>query len=80
VPSSEQSPRRRDAYATYYYRRPLGVRELLPAIGVAIGAGLLAFYVTRLLMQRTPLRVERSRKRYREERSGSHNLERSARA
>jgi hypothetical protein len=61
MPSLEQSaPRLQDADAAYFYRRPLTVRELLPAIGVAIGAGLFAFYVTRLLLQRTPLRIERS--------------------
>jgi hypothetical protein len=31
---------------------------LLPAIGVAIGAGFFAFYITRLLLERTPLDVE----------------------
>jgi hypothetical protein len=51
--------RRNHAHAEYYYRRQLGLRELIPAVGVAIGAGLLAFYVTRLLLQRTPLRVDR---------------------
>src|SRR5438552_3105003 len=49
-----------DAGAEYYYRRPLRLRELLPAVAVAVGAGLFAFYVTRLLLQRTPLKVERS--------------------
>lgn len=39
----------------YYYRRPLGGRDLLPAVGVAIGLGLVGFYVTRVLLQRTPL-------------------------
>ena len=39
----------------YYYRRRLTLREQLPAIGVAVGAGLAAFYVARLLLQRTPL-------------------------
>ena len=39
----------------YYYRRYLTLREQLPAIGVAVGAGLAAFYVARLLIQRTPL-------------------------
>lgn len=39
----------------YYYRRKLSLREQLPAIGVAVGAGLAAFYVARLLVQRTPL-------------------------
>jgi hypothetical protein len=51
--------RRGDAHAEYYYRRPLGLRQLIPAVGVAIGAGLFAFYITRILMQRTPLRVDR---------------------
>lgn len=71
MPSSkEASPRRVDVNAEYYYRRPLGLRELLPAVGVAVGAGLFAFYITKLLLQRTPLRLERPR-------PGS--LERSAR-
>ena len=60
MPSPAVSPSRsRGASAEYSYRRPLGLRELLPAIGIGIGAGLFAFYVTRLLLQRTPLTVER---------------------
>jgi hypothetical protein len=43
----------------YSYRRPLTPRELLPAIGIGVGAGLVAFYVARILLQRTPLRPER---------------------
>jgi hypothetical protein len=39
----------------YYYRRELELRELLPALGVALGAGLAAFYIARLFIQRTPL-------------------------
>jgi hypothetical protein len=39
----------------YYYRRQLTLREQLPAIGVAVGAALAAFYVARLFVQRTPL-------------------------
>jgi hypothetical protein len=63
MPQSEQSPSlRREAPAAYYYRRKLGVRELLPAIGIAIGAGMFAYYVTRLLLQRTPLMVDRTPK------------------
>jgi len=63
MPKSElPSARRRNAYAEYYYRRPLGLRELLPAVGIAIGAGLFAFYITRLMLQRTPLKVERGRR------------------
>lgn len=61
MPSPEAaSQRRHDAGAGYYYRRELSLRELLPAIGVAVGAGLVAFYVTRLLLQRTPLDVPRA--------------------
>ncbi|HJU90537.1 MAG TPA: hypothetical protein VJ672_14200 [Gemmatimonadaceae bacterium] len=39
----------------YYYRKPLTLTEQLPAIGVAIGAGMAAFYIARLFLQRTPL-------------------------
>lgn len=59
MPKSEPSSRSRDAGAEYYYRRPLTLSELVPAIGIGIGAGFFAFYVTRLLLQRTPLQVER---------------------
>lgn len=45
----------REARRSYYYRRPLALRELGPAIGVGIGVGLAAFYVARLLLERTPL-------------------------
>jgi hypothetical protein len=44
----------------YYYRRELTVRELLPAVGLAVGAGLAAFYLARILLQRTPLAPRRS--------------------
>ncbi len=43
----------------YYYRRPLTPRELLPAVGVGVGVGLVAFYIVRVLLERTPLRPER---------------------
>jgi hypothetical protein len=42
--------------ADYYYRRPLDARDFLPAVGVAVGAGLAAFYVAYVLLQRTPLK------------------------
>ena len=41
--------------AEYYYRRRLGAKDLMPAIGVGVAAGLAAFYVVQLLIQRTPL-------------------------
>jgi hypothetical protein len=43
----------------YYYRRPLTPRELVPALGVGLGVGLVAFYIARVLLERTPLRPER---------------------
>ena len=39
----------------YIYRRQLTLGDQLPAIGIAIGAGIAAFYVARILIQRTPL-------------------------
>ena len=55
MPTDDNSPRHRPAGAEYYYRRRVGGDELLPAIGVGVGVGLVAFYVARLLQQRTPL-------------------------
>jgi hypothetical protein len=43
----------------YYYRRPLTPREVLPALGVGVGVGLIAFYLAKILVERTPLRPER---------------------
>jgi hypothetical protein len=45
----------------YYYRRPLGAAEILPALAVGVAAGLVAFYVTSIIRQRTPLRPVTSR-------------------
>ena len=47
--------------AGYVYRRPLEGAELLPAIGVGVAAGLAAFYVARLFLERTPLLPEERR-------------------
>jgi len=41
--------------AEYYYRRQLGAKDLLHAVGVGVAAGLAVFYVVQLLIQRTPL-------------------------
>lgn len=46
------------AVDSYYYRRSLSARELLPAIGVGLAAGALGFYVARILLQRAPVTVE----------------------
>jgi len=47
-----EAPRTRTEYV---YRRTLAARELLPALGVGVGIGAIAFYVAYLLLQRTPL-------------------------
>ena len=47
-----EAPRTRNQYV---YRRTLDARELLPAIGVGVGVGAVAFYVAYLFLQRTPL-------------------------
>jgi len=43
------------AGSKFYYRRRLSGRDLLPAIGLGVAAGILAFYVAQIYMQRTPL-------------------------
>ena len=40
---------------TYYYRRSLSAGDFLMAAGVAIGVGVVAFYLTTRFAQRTPL-------------------------
>ena len=74
---ANNDPRDRDAGSRYYYRRALSARELLPAVGIAIGVGLLGFYVARILAERTPLlsevahpQTERRRRRRRGQGSG----------
>jgi H+/Cl- antiporter ClcA len=47
---------------SYYYRRSLKAHEVLPVLVVGVGAGLLAMYVARVLIQRTPLLPEASRR------------------
>jgi hypothetical protein len=53
--SAKSDPRDEATGAEYSYRRTLSAGELLPAIGVGVAAGVLAFYVARLFLQRTPL-------------------------
>ena len=49
---------RREARESYYYRRTLSGPELLPVLAIGVGVGLAAFYVARLLVQRTRLTPE----------------------
>ena len=56
--SAQSDPRRLTSAVTepkYYYRRHLSVRELLPAIGAAVGASVVVFYLTKLFLERTSL-------------------------
>jgi hypothetical protein len=53
--SAKTDPRDEPTGAEYSYRRTLSAAELLPAIGVGVAAGALAFYVARVFLQRTPL-------------------------
>ncbi len=53
--SAKTDPRDEFGGSKYFYRRSLSGRDLLPVMGVAVAAGLLAFYVARIMQQRTPL-------------------------
>jgi len=54
MPDDQQRGRDRAA-SEDYYRRALAGRDLVPALGAAVAAGIAAFYVVRVLTQRTPL-------------------------
>jgi hypothetical protein len=62
----QRSPRLTTRLDGYVYRRALNTTELLPAVGVGVAAGLVAFYVARLFLERTPLLPE-------ERRQGKHH-------
>lgn len=55
---AKSDPRNAAEDSEYFYRRTLRGRELLPAMGVAVATGLIAFYLTHVLLQRTPLAPE----------------------
>ena len=44
--------------SVYYFRRELEARETLTAAGLAVGAGIAAFYLARMMLQRTPIARE----------------------
>ncbi|MFL5574584.1 MAG: hypothetical protein ACJ79S_01215, partial [Gemmatimonadaceae bacterium] len=50
---------RGSANEPYHYRRRLGARDLWVAAGIGAAAGVTAFYVASLLLQRTPLETPR---------------------
>ena len=55
---AKSDPRDDSGGAEYFYRRSLSARELLPAIGIGVAAAVVAFYVARIVIQRTPLAPE----------------------
>ncbi len=57
----DRTPRHTTRLEGYVYRRPLELRELVPAIGAGIVTGLAAYYVARLFLERTPLLPEERR-------------------
>jgi hypothetical protein len=56
--SAKSDPRDEFGGAEYFYRRSLSARETLPAIAAGIAVGLAAFYIARIVTQRTPLAPE----------------------
>ena len=52
---AKTDPRDVSDSSRYYYRRALSARDLLPAIGAGVAAGLAAFYIARLMLEREPL-------------------------
>jgi hypothetical protein len=60
--SKSRAPRHTARLDGYVFRRPLSGRELLPAVGIGVAAGLAAFYVAGLFLQRTPLLPEERRR------------------
>ena len=61
VDNKDRLPRQTTRLDGYTYRRRLGGRELIPAIGAGIVTGLAAFYVAKLFLERTPLLPEERR-------------------
>jgi|GEM_PF-1636886 hypothetical protein len=48
-------PKRDRSASSYYYRRDLSARELLVPALIGAGIGMAAFYLARIVEQRTPL-------------------------
>ena len=50
-------------YRDYYYRRKLGLKELLPAIGAGLGIGVVGFYLAKMYLEKTPIESRSGRPR-----------------
>jgi hypothetical protein len=55
---TESRGTRDDSVAGYDDRLPVRGRALLPAIAVGVGAGLVVFYIAKILAERAPLVLE----------------------
>lgn len=55
--STRRESRAEGEGSTYYYRRTLSARELLPAVGAGVAVGVAAFYLAKLVLEKTPLRL-----------------------
>jgi hypothetical protein len=55
---TETNGRRDESIVRYDDRQPVRGRALLPAIGAGLGAGLVVFYIARLLAERAPMALE----------------------
>ena len=69
---AKSDPREKVGGGEYFYRRSLSARELLPAIGIGVAAALFAFYVARIVIQRTPLAPELVASRRKSRKSLTH--------
>jgi hypothetical protein len=58
---SDPQAEREGAGSQFYYRKRIRGRDLLPAVGFGIAAGILGFYVAQIYLQRTPLVPVRKR-------------------
>jgi hypothetical protein len=55
---TETNGTRDESVVRYDDRLPVHGRALLPAIAMAVGAGLAVFYIARILAERSPLEVD----------------------
>jgi hypothetical protein len=55
---TETNGMRDESIVRYDDRQPVRGRALLPAIAAGLGAGVIVFYIARLLAERTPLELD----------------------
>jgi len=57
---TETNGMRDESFVRYDDRLPVRGRALLPAIAMGVGAGLVVFYIARILTERSPLEIDPS--------------------